>query len=84
MVLRTWPALAAGLMLTNEAMPASAQKSASLCESGWACTVQYSRNQSLSDSKTVQRVSGKGTENSNFSLTYTRTAARRSMKRPKT
>jgi len=32
--------------------------------------VQYSRNQSLSDSKTMQRVSGKGTENSNFSLTY--------------
>lgn len=70
MILRTWPALAAGLMLAHSSMPASAQNAGVACANGWAGTVQYSRNQALSDTKTEQRVSGKGTETTNFSMTY--------------
>lgn len=68
MVMRTWPALAAGLVFSNAAAPLAAEKGS--CAGGWSGTVQYTRAQSNSDAKTVQRVSGTGTENSNWSMTY--------------
>jgi pimeloyl-ACP methyl ester carboxylesterase len=66
--LRILPALAIGSLLSTTAVPMVAQAAA--CASGWAGTVQYSRNQANSDSKTEQRVTGKGTETTNWSMTY--------------
>ena len=66
--MRILPALAIGSLLSTTAVPMVAQAAA--CASGWAGTVQYSRNQANSDSKTEQRVTGKGTETTNWSMTY--------------
>jgi pimeloyl-ACP methyl ester carboxylesterase len=55
-------------LLSSTAIPLAAQ--AAQCSSGWAGTIQYSRNQSNSDAKTEQRVTGKGTETTNWSMTY--------------
>jgi len=68
MVLRNLPVLAAGLMLSGGASPVAA--AAAQCASGWAGSVQYSRSQANSDSKTEKRVSGKGTETTNWSMNY--------------
>ena len=70
-ILRTLPALTAGLMLSGAALPVAA---ATQCASGWAGTIQYIRKQSNSDSKTQTRVSGKGTETTNWAMTYDYTA----------
>ncbi|MGH6782932.1 MAG: esterase/lipase family protein, partial [Sphingomonadaceae bacterium] len=55
-------------MLSTTAVPLAAE--AAQCTRGWAGTVQYSRSQADSSSKTEQRVSGKGTETTNWSMTY--------------
>ncbi|WP_447752380.1 esterase/lipase family protein [Sphingopyxis fribergensis] len=68
-ILRTLPALAVGLTLSGAAAPVAAAAAAK-CTLGWAGTVEYSRHQANSDSKTVTRVSGKGTETTNSSMTY--------------
>lgn len=67
-ILRTLPALAVGLTLSGAAVPVAA--AGAKCTRGWAGTVEYSRHQANSDSKTVARVSGKGTETTNSSMTY--------------
>ncbi|MGR4893264.1 esterase/lipase family protein [Sphingopyxis sp. LARHCG72] len=68
MVLRNLPVLAAGLILSGGGAPVAA--AAAQCASGWAGSVQYSRSQANSDSKTEKRVSGKGTETTNWSMNY--------------
>lgn len=68
MVLRNLPVLAVGLMLSGGATPVAA--AASKCTSGWAGSVHYGRSQANSDSKTETRVTGKGTESTNWSMTY--------------
>ena len=66
-ILRTLPALAVGLMLSGAASPVAA---VTQCTAGWAGSIQYSRKQSISDSKTEQRISGKGTETTNWTLNH--------------
>lgn len=66
--MRILPALAIASLLSSTAIPLAAQ--AAQCSSGWAGTIQYSRNQSNSNAKTEQRVTGKGTETTNWSMTY--------------
>jgi len=66
-IMRTLPALAVGLTLSGAAAPVAAAAAAQ-CTAGWAGTVEYSRHQASSDSKTVKRVSGKGTETTNNSI----------------
>jgi pimeloyl-ACP methyl ester carboxylesterase len=66
--LRTLPALAIGLMLSTTAAPVVAE--AAQCTRGWSGSVQYSRSQANSSSKTVERVSRKGTDTTNWSMTY--------------
>ena len=74
-ILRTLPALAIGAMLSSAAAPVAAQRgNAAKCTSGWAGTIQYSRNQANSDSKTVTRLSGKGTQTTDWSLKANYTA----------
>ncbi|MBB6425320.1 triacylglycerol lipase [Sphingopyxis sp. JAI128] len=65
--MRTLPALAVGLTLSGAAAPVAAA-AAARCAAGWAGTVEYSRHQASSDSKTLKRVSGKGTETTNASI----------------
>ncbi|QAY75837.1 triacylglycerol lipase [Sphingosinicella sp. BN140058] len=60
--LRSLPAVTAGLILSGAATPAIAAQ----CTRGWAGTINYTRAQSNSDNKTVQRVTGKGTETTNW------------------
>jgi pimeloyl-ACP methyl ester carboxylesterase len=69
---RSLPALALGLTLSGAAAPVAA--AAAKCESGWAGTVEYSRHQANSNSKTVQRISGKGTQTTDTSMIYDYTA----------
>lgn len=66
--MRILPALAIASLLSSTAIPLAAQ--AAQCSSGWAGTIQYTRNQSNSDAKTEQRITGKGTETTNWSMTY--------------
>lgn len=66
--MRILPMLAIGSLLSTTAVPLTAEAAA--CASGWAGTVQYTRNQANSSSKTEQRVTGKGTETTNWSMTY--------------
>lgn len=68
-ILRTLPALAIGLTLSGAAAPVAAAAAAK-CTSGWAGMVEYSRHQANSNSKTEQRVTGKGTETTDWSMTY--------------
>ncbi len=65
--MRVLPALAIASLLTTTVAPVAAEAAA--CASGWAGTVQYTRNQANSDAKTEQRVTGKGTETTNWSMT---------------
>jgi pimeloyl-ACP methyl ester carboxylesterase len=71
-ILRTLPSLAAGLMLSGTAPVAAA--AAAQCEGGWSGTVEYARHQANSNSKTVTRVSGKGTQTTDWSMNYDYTA----------
>jgi len=66
--LRILPALAIASSLSSTAIPLAAE--AAGCSSGWAGTIQYTRSQANSDAKTEQRVTGKGTETTNWSMTY--------------
>lgn len=66
--MRILPALAIASLLSSTAIPLAAE--AAQCSSGWAGTIQYTRNQANSAAKTEQRVTGKGTESSNWSMTY--------------
>lgn len=54
------------------AVPAAAI--AAQCQGGWSGTIQYTRSQSKDESKTVERISGKGTDQRNWSMTYNYTA----------
>ena len=63
--LRSSRALTIGLMLSSVASPVAAAQ----CTRGWTGTIQYSRSQSNSDNKTVDRVTGTGTETTNWTLT---------------
>lgn len=76
-VLRTLPTLAIGLMLSSATLPVAAgmpTAAAGKCAGGWAGSVRYSRTYANSSSKTVQRVSGTGTETSNWSMNSNYTA----------
>ncbi|MFS2111948.1 esterase/lipase family protein [Sphingomonas sp. Sphisp140] len=76
-VLRTLPTLAIGLMLSSATLPVAAgmpSAAAGKCTGGWAGSVRYSRTFANSSSKTVQRVSGTGSETSNWSMNSTYTA----------
>lgn len=64
--LRDVRAIALGALLTGAATPAIAQQ----CQSGWTGTINYKRTQSVSDNKTVPRISGKGTQTTNFAMNY--------------
>lgn len=70
MASRSLPAFAVILMLSGAAVPAMARTAAPKCTGGWAGSVTYSRNQAHSNSKTEKRVSGTGTETTNWSMTY--------------
>lgn len=50
--------------------PAAGQK----CSGAWTGTIRYTRAQSMSDSKTVDRVSGRGQDTRSFTMTYSYTA----------
>ncbi len=67
-VSRALPALAIGLILSSTAVPVAA--AAAQCTRGWAGTVEYARSQSNNSSKTVERVSRKGTDTTNWTMTY--------------
>lgn len=67
-VSRTLPALAISLILSSTAFSTSA--AAAQCTRGWTGSVQYSRSQANNSSKTVERVSRKGTDTTNWSMTY--------------
>jgi pimeloyl-ACP methyl ester carboxylesterase len=75
-VLRSLPALAIGLMLASTAVPVAAEAAAAAakCTRGWAGSVQYSRSQANSSSKTEERVSRKGMDTTNWSMKYDYTA----------
>jgi pimeloyl-ACP methyl ester carboxylesterase len=62
------PALAIGLMLSTTAAPVVAE--AAQCTRGWSGSVQYSRIQANSSSKTVERLSRKGVDTTNWSMNY--------------
>ena len=64
--LRSSRALTIGLMLSSVASPVAAAQ----CTRGWTGTIQYARSQSNSDNKTVDRVTGRGTETTNWTLSY--------------
>lgn len=65
-IMRTLPALAVGLTLSGTPAPLAA--AAAQCAAGWSGTVEYSRHQTSSESKTVKRVSGNGTETTDASI----------------
>lgn len=69
-VLRSLPALAAGLLLSGAALPVAASAAGAQCTRGWTGSVQYFRSQANSNSKTEKRVSGKGMDTMNWSMTY--------------
>jgi pimeloyl-ACP methyl ester carboxylesterase len=64
----TLPALAIGLMLSSTAVPAAA--AAAQCARGWTGSMQYTRSQANNTSKTEERVSRKGTDTTDWSMTY--------------
>jgi pimeloyl-ACP methyl ester carboxylesterase len=64
--LRSLPALTLGVILSGAATPAIAAG----CASGWTGTVNYTRSQSDNRSKTVDRVTGRGTETTNWAYQY--------------
>ncbi|MFN4095614.1 MAG: hypothetical protein ACK4GG_02465 [Sphingomonas sp.] len=64
--MRSFPALTLGVILSGAATPAIAAQ----CASGWGGTVHYSRTQETHDSKTVPKLSGKGSHTTTASMTY--------------
>lgn len=64
--LRSLPALTLGVVLSGAATPAIAAG----CASGWTGTVNYTRAQSDNRDKTVDRVTGRGTETTNWTFQY--------------
>lgn len=64
---RSTPALMIGAMLASAAGPAIA---ADQCDRGWAGTIRYTRTQSNANTKTQQRISGKGHETTDWSMAY--------------
>ena len=65
--LRSSRAFTLVLMLSSAA---AAPAAAAQCTRGWTGTVQYARSQSNNSNKTVDRVSGKGTDTTNWTMTY--------------
>ena len=70
--LRNLSAIALAVMLSGAAVPVAA--AASQCTRGWAGSVQYTRTQSNSQSKTEDRISNRGKETTDWSMTYNYTA----------
>jgi pimeloyl-ACP methyl ester carboxylesterase len=64
--LRASRSITLALMLAGAAGPVAAAQ----CTRGWTGTVQYSRSQANSSNKTVDRISGKGKDTTNWSMTY--------------
>lgn len=50
---------------TNQKKPAATQ-----CSAAWTGTMSYTRTQSMSNNKTVERVSGRGQDTTNFQMNY--------------
>ena len=46
------------------------KKAATQCSGAWTGTISYSRTQSMSNNKTVERVSGRGQDTTNFQMNY--------------
>lgn len=69
-VFRSLPALTAGLLLSGAALPVVASAAGGTCTRGWTGSVQYFRSQANSSSKSQERVSGKGMDTTNWSMTY--------------
>ncbi len=66
-----YQSVALGLVATLAATCAAAAAPAQACASNaWTGTVSYRRTQSLSDGKTVDRVSGRGQDRKEFELNY--------------
>lgn len=71
MIARTLPLITTALLLSTTTGPAlSSAAAAATCTSGWTGSVTYSRIQSANTSKTQDRVSGKGTETTNWTMNY--------------
>ncbi len=70
LVLRSLPALAVGLLLSGATLPVPVSAAGAKCMSGWTGSIQYFRSQSNSSSKSEKRVSGKGMDTTNWSMTY--------------
>jgi len=59
------------LSVAAQRKKAAAAPSAPKCSGAWTGTIKYSRSQANSDSKTVQRVSGRGQDTRNWQMSYT-------------
>lgn len=68
-LLRSLPALASGLLLSGAAVSVAASAADARCPRGWTGSVQYFRSQANSSSKSEKRVSGKGMDTTNWSMT---------------
>jgi pimeloyl-ACP methyl ester carboxylesterase len=70
--LRLIPSLAFGLMLTSAANPPApaAAPLAAKCVRGWSGSLQFTRKQSSSVSKSVPRIAGKGIQTSESKMNY--------------
>ncbi len=71
-IVRALPAVGIGMLLSGAAFPVAA--AAAQCTRAWTGSVQYSRSHANSSSKTEDRISGKGTETTNWSTTFKYTA----------
>lgn len=65
-ILRPTTSLSIGVLLLSSAAPVAAAQ----CEGGWAGTVTYARTQNSNNSKTVDRISGKGTQTTDSTFSY--------------
>lgn len=70
--LRLIPSLAFGLMLTSAANPPApaAASLAAQCVRGWSGSIQFTRKQSSSVSKSVPRIAGKGIQTTESKTSY--------------
>jgi triacylglycerol esterase/lipase EstA (alpha/beta hydrolase family) len=59
---------------TAKVLPATKKTSTSACSGAWTGTITYTRTQSLTDSKTVERVSARGQDERRFEMRYNYTA----------
>lgn len=69
LLLPLFAALASGC-LPMSAAAASKPGSSSDCAGAWTGTITYTRTQSMSDSKTTERVSGRGTDTRNWEMKF--------------